>query len=166
MTVLNPKIKHFVFKNKGDFHQQIIKDPDFIKSIIDVRDSAELSYNFNKNGFYEFDKSDLKKGGSIFFLYNGKEVIGAIFGYNNRFVSNEFTMCFVAIKKQFQNMGLGEKFLKKAYMELEKLGYTQISMLETSKAIVKTNEKIVLKNPNYKKEKRNGTIIKLRRNVK
>ena len=166
MTVLNPKIKHFVFKNKGDFHQQIIKDPDFIKSIIDVRDSAELSYNFNKNGFYEFYKSDLKEGGSIFFLYNGKEVIGAIFGYNNRFVSNEFTMCFVAIKKQFQNMGLGEKFLKKAYMELEKLGYTQISMLETSKAIVKTNEKIVLKNPNYKKEKRNGTIIKLRRNVK
>lgn len=166
MDKINPEIKHFVFRNKENFHQQITKDPNFIKSILDIRDSAEMSYSFNKNGFYEFYKSSLKKGGSIFFLYNGKEVIGAIFGYNNRFASREFTMSFVAIKRQFQNMGLGEKFLKKAYLELKKLGYTQISMFETSKAIIRTNEKIVSKNPHYKKEKRNGTLIKLRRNVK
>ena len=167
METLNPVIKKLTFRNKADFYQHIIKDPSFLSSIVDIHKSAESSYFLNRNQLYEFLISSLKDSITIFFLYHNKEPIGVMFGYHNTKSKGEFTLSSVAIKKEYQRKGFGKVFLKKAYLELEKLGYTQISLVETTQAIKKTNENIVSKNSKrFTKEKRNGTLIKFKSKIK
>lgn len=152
MESLNPIMKHFVFRNKSDLYKHIIKDTSFLSSIVEINNSAESPCAFNRNQLYEFLSSSLKDSVSVFFLYHNKEPIGVMFGYHNIHSKGEFTLSSVAIKKSYQRKGYGEIFLKKAYLKLEKLGYTQISLVETTQAIKKTNEKIVSKNSQKKKE--------------
>lgn len=159
------KVLSFSFNNKDEFHKTIISKPDFLKTIVNIdQSSGNTLTNFNREKLYEFLHSSFKQGGSVFLLYSGSNPIGFALGYNNKLVQKEFVLSFVAIKKEHQQKGFGEFFLKKTYLELEKLGYTQISMFENNIALSKINKKIVeikKRDPKYKLEKSGSTLIKI-----
>ncbi|HOZ35418.1 MAG TPA: GNAT family N-acetyltransferase [archaeon] len=159
-------IKKFNFKTKNEFHQFIIKHTRFLADLIDIQNYSGIDYNFNKDGLYKFLKADFKKGGSVFLIYDGKDPIGAIYGYNNVYGDREFTLSFFAIKKEYQRKGFGKKLLKFAYDELlNTQGYKNVCMFSSSgtRAInkqisgLKNNGKLKPGPKSYKLDSTHGT---------
>ncbi len=151
-------IKEFKFNTKNEFHQFIIKHTDFLKDLVSIQNSSGISYNFNRNSLYEFLKTDFKNNGSVFFIYENKEPIGAIWGYRDPFGDKEFTLSFFAIKKEYQGKGLGKKLMKFVYDKLLKTKrYNKIGMI-SEKGTRAINERLTGKKGNSSKYtlKKNG----------
>ncbi|HOW29566.1 MAG TPA: GNAT family N-acetyltransferase [archaeon] len=123
-------LKRFNFKNKNEFHQFVIKHPNFLKTLIDIQNSSGIfGLILKPNDVYEYFMKNAKGKNQIFFYYLDKKPIGVIYGYKAPFEKNEFTVSMIAIKKEYQKNGHGKIFIRKAYDNLAEQGFTQFGMV-------------------------------------
>ena len=125
-------VRCFNFESKNELHQFIIKHKDFLKSLVDIKESSGISASpFKPNDFYEYFMKNAKGKNRVYLFYEGKEPIGLIYGYKAPFEKNEFTLSFFAVKKEYQGKGIGRRFLRKVYdkLSLKELGFTTFGMV-------------------------------------